>query len=291
MRPAYVVTIQTPKLYLLDGLWFGPKKAKRAFIFVHGLTSSAFTMAHVLDLLVDKKTAVLTFNNRGFKIVSDVKRLNKDGTAVKWRNAGAAHEVFTECTDDLQGAANFAREQGAKEIYFVGHSTGCQKSIYWAYKNKPRDVRGIIMLGPLSDYASALAADKNGSLKRAVSFARSLVKRGKPHELMPKKYTGPFLLDAQRFLSLSTPDSAEEIFSYARQSEKRAHALESVKIPLLVFLAGNDEHAERSAQKICEWFERHIYTGEVVIIPNVRHSFKGAEKKVASAIHRFMKES
>ena len=30
---------------------------------------------------------------------------------------GEAHEVFTDCVDDIQGAVNLAKQKGAKEIY------------------------------------------------------------------------------------------------------------------------------------------------------------------------------
>ena len=44
MIPAYVVQITTPKNYILNGLWFGPKRPEKVVIFMHGLTGSAFSM-------------------------------------------------------------------------------------------------------------------------------------------------------------------------------------------------------------------------------------------------------
>src|SRR5690349_7736657 len=98
MRPVHVIHIETPKKFLLDGLWFGNPKAAKVIILIHGLTSSAFSMRSVVDALVDKDTSVITFNNRGFKSVVDIKQqLSK--TKTKWHTAGSAHEEFTDCVD------------------------------------------------------------------------------------------------------------------------------------------------------------------------------------------------
>ena len=132
MRACHVVEIVTPKRYVLNGLWFGPKEPKQAFIFIHGLTGSAFSMERMADAFVDPKTAVLTFNNRGFEKITEIKRRYRGKS--EWVRAGGTYELFTECADDIQGAVNFTRRRGVKEVYLVGHSTGCQKAFYWATK-------------------------------------------------------------------------------------------------------------------------------------------------------------
>src|SRR5258708_1138155 len=129
MRLCHVIEIVTPKKVHLNGLWFGPKRPKRAVLWVHGLGSSTFSKLSIFDNLIDKSTAVLPFNNRGHDKVSST----STGRSKRIRG-GAAHEVFTECVDDIEGAINFAKKNGVKEIYLAGHSTGCQKSAYWAVK-------------------------------------------------------------------------------------------------------------------------------------------------------------
>lgn len=285
MRPCFHVEIVTPKKVVLNALLFGAKKPKRVFIWLHGLNSSMFSKAVIMDFLTDKETAVLAFNNRGHDKVSYIATTTK----TKEKRGGGAHEVFAECVDDIDGAIKLVRSLGAKQIYLVGHSTGCQKSIYWASKHKTR-VRGIILLAPVSDYAAALKQYGSAALAKAEKAARALVKKGKPHELLPETLL-PWrdLVDAQRFLSLYTKDSSEEIFCYA-QKGKSPSTLRKVKTPILALFAEHDEFADRSAADLAGWFLEHIYTGEPVIIPNVGHSFKGAEKLVAKEITRFATE-
>ncbi len=283
MRPCCVIEIVTPKKFILNGLWFGPKKAKRVIIFIHGLTGSTFSARNIVEALGDSQTAVVTFNNRGFEQVSEVKR--KRGKESLWLRGGAAHEVFTECADDIQGAVNCVKKAGVKNIYLAGHSTGCQKAVYWASKNSGgRGVAGLILFGPLSDYAIALEQDHKGKLARSVMYARKLVRAGKPHELLPKEVGPWFTCDAQRFLSLYTSDSAEEIFTYA-QPQKNPRVLRSVRTPILVVLAGKEEHTKRPAKQLAQWFEKYIRAPhKVVVVPRVGHGFKGGESAVARAI-------
>src|SRR3989344_5371271 len=131
VRPCHVVEIVTPKNVLLNGLWLGPKKPKRAIVWVHGLGSSMFSKLALAERLVDSQTAVIVFNNRGHDKVATI------STASKRRiRGGAAHEIFTDCADDIQGAINYAKKAGAKSVYLAGHSTGCPKSVYWGAKKR-----------------------------------------------------------------------------------------------------------------------------------------------------------
>lgn len=287
MRACHHIDIVTPKKYHLNGLWFGPKKARKVIIFIHGLTGSAFSMSRVVDAVIDASTALITFNNRGFEQVGEIKREHRGKS--EWVRAGAGHEVFTECLDDIQGAVNFAKKTGVKAIYLAGHSTGCQKAFYWASKTRDKRVRGIILFGPLSDYASAATEDRRGKLKKSIAYARRLVHAGKPHELMPANLGPWFVCDAQRFLSLYTPDSVEEMFTYA-QLKKNPRILKGVRTPTLVLLAGADEHADRPTKKIAMWFEKHMkMQHKIAIVPRVKHSFRGAEKSVAGIIRHWIK--
>jgi alpha-beta hydrolase superfamily lysophospholipase len=284
MLASQVVQIETPKGVLLNGLLFGHKKGKRAVILVHGLGGSAFGKLGIVEKLARQGTAVVTFNNRGHDLVANIGTVG--GNRIR---AGAAHEVFTDCVDDIQGAINFVRKHGIKDIYLAGHSTGCQKSIYWAAKTGGKGVKGIILLAPVSDYAAALMSDKNGKLAKLTAIAQKKVKAGKKHELMPEWILDDgALTDAQRFLSLNTADSVETIFPYEQKS-KRPTILQKVSKPILVLWAENDEYSDRPASESVAWFDKNIKAKHtVVIVPGIKHSFKGGEQEVARSIRDFI---
>ena len=277
MRPAHVIQIETPTKVLL-------KRASRVVVWVHGLGSSMFSKLEIAGRLCDSKTAVIMFNNRGHDKVTSV----STSTGKRLR-AGAVHEVFTDCADDIEGAVRFARGAGAREIFIAGHSTGCQKAVYYASKN-PRGIRGIIILGPMSDYSAEKMAQGLPALKRAERVAHAYVGQNKKHALLPEDvWKWPWIADAQRFLSLYTGDSAEEIFTYW-DPEKIPKTLRAVSTPILVLLAEKEEFADRPAKDIAAWFDAHVRStkSRVLVVPKVSHSFKGGEGKAAQAIRKFM---
>ena len=287
IRPAHVVEIETPKGVLLDGLWFGPQKARTVIILVHGLGGALWRRIRLVESLVSKDTAVLVFNNRGHDRISRIVRTGeKQIGKTSW--AGGASEVFTECIDDIEGAVTLARCNGAKIIFLAGHSTGSQKIVYYAAKKLSPLVKGLVLMVPLSDYSVALRDDEQGRLARATKIARALVRAGKPHELLPQS-VWPAIDDAQRFLSLYTPDGLEEMFTYV-QPKKTSRLFRSVRLPMLAIFAGADEFADRSAQEIADWFKSNNRSRrfQSFIVPGVGHGFRGGEAVVAKAVHEFI---
>lgn len=276
MRVCHVVEILTPKKVSLNGLWWGDAKARRVVIWVHGLGSSAFSKLDIVEKIAGEGTAVITFNNRGHHTVARIPR--GDQSIV----GGAAFERFTECIDDIQGAVNFAKRGGAKEIYLAGHSTGCQKSIYWASK-KGKGVKGIVLLAPISDYTGGMREKRYA---QALKEARSLTHKRNSFAFV-KSWRHP--ITAQRFMSLYSGTSAEEVFPYW-DAARAPRALRSVTVPLLVLLAAKDEYADRPAKKIQDWFAEHIKVGDqIAIIPGVKHGFKGQEALVARMMRAWMR--
>jgi pimeloyl-ACP methyl ester carboxylesterase len=144
----------------------------------------------------------------------------------------------------------------------------------------------------MSDYASERKTQGVRALKRAEKVAREYVRRGKPHEQLPEKvWRWPWIADAQRFLSLYSGKSAEEIFTYW-DPKRNPKTLRAVKKPVLVLLAEKDEYADRPAKRIQDWFAEHLKIGdEIAIIPRVKHSFKGGEKRVAKLVKEFMRNN
>jgi len=281
MRACYHIVIETPKGLSLNGLWFGPQKPKKVIVWVHGLGSSAFSKLGIVDELVDASTAVITFNNRGAGKVSST----SSGRNKRMRG-GAAHEKFTECVDDIEGAVRYAKQRKVKDVFLAGHSTGCQKSVHWA--TKKNGVKGIVLLAPVSDYAATVMLDGKRKIDRALAYAMKLVQKKRGHELLPESiWQWSLLADAQRFLSMYAGKGAEEIFLYW-DPKRDPKALRSVKVPLLVLLAEKDEYADRPAAEMADWFRAHVRISKNVhVIPQVEHGFIGGEKQVASIIKQW----
>jgi alpha-beta hydrolase superfamily lysophospholipase len=287
-----ITTLVTPQRNILFALWSAPLKPKRAIIFIHGLGSSSFTLEKVVSPLRDKSTAVLKFNNRGFGTVNKLNKIDRrkqKGYKLS-KVAGAAHEIFNECVDDIQGAVDFVKRYGINEIFLVGHSTGCQKSIYFlSKKNKQKQIKGAVLLCPVSDYSAVLATSDKKTLTQATKLAHSLVSKSKLHTLIPQEVWKDDVVDAQRFLSLYTPDSEEEIFTYS-QENKKPTTFKKVKIPILAVFAEKDEYHDRPTEKITGWFENNSKSKDLTIkiVENSPHSFQGNEVETVQAIKSWL---
>ena len=288
MSTCHVVEVVTPKRFILNGLWFGGARPKRVIVWVHGMFSSAFSMTRVVEALANKDTAVLTFNNRGYEVVSEVNQ-RISATKKRWVRAGTAHEVFADCVDDIQGAVDFVRTTGVKQVFLAGHSTGCQKIVYWTAKTGGKGTRGLILIAPLSDYAGESAKTARASV---VTLAKRMVKAGKGRQLLPPGSWWHYA-DAERFLSLYTPDSVEQsIFPYF--DEKRSSkSFSSIKLSIIALFAGEDEFADRPAERLVDWFKMHAKSKsfQALIVPGVGHGFRGGEERVIRAIRMWIKQN
>ncbi len=285
------IEFETPTRLILKGLWFGGKNAKRALVFVHGLTSSAFSQHELTVPLANEGLAVIYFSNRGSESIAKFHRLENTRKGYKSEFIGQAHEVFEECIDDIDGVVNFLKGRGVEEIVLVGHSTGCQKSIYYlSHENRQKHIRGVILMCPMSDYAYAKKFDDPQKLKKAEVLARKFIKEGKSHELLPDTIS-PELLDAQRFISLNTPGSVEnQIFPYFEINSKTRY-FQKVTIPMLTIFAQKDEYQDRPIEEIEEWFKKNNKSADYksVTIKDALHSFSGDENKVAHEARNWTK--
>lgn len=284
-----ICRLVTPKRFILNGIFFGSKGAKNVFIYLHGLSGSLFSHINLFEKIVDKNNAVLAFNNRGSGVINKVRQLPSSGKKIsKAFLMGTAHEVFTDCIDDIEGAIKTAKSFGAKNIFLMGHSTGCQKSVYYLAKRKKSSVKGAVLLAPISDYADAIV-NHGEHLLKARRVAEKMVKEGSGHELMPSDIW-PLTHDAQRFLSLFTPESAEEIFTYA--SGKKPRTLQVVNKPLLAVFAGGDEFTDRPAEEIAAWFEKTLFRKkhQIEIVKGSPHHFSGHEVEVSKLIREWINE-
>lgn len=280
-----IVDIVTPDHLQLRGLWAGVSNATTVYIFVHGLSSDVFA-GRIIHELVSDSVAVLSFSNRGSGVISRLKKLNPNiPKGYESVNGGMALEVFEECIHDIEGAVQLAKERGAQNVYLVGHSTGCQKSVYYLGMTKnTQNITGVVLLAPLSDYATIALLDDRREYDAALAYAKKEVLEGRSDSLLQSDIWPPELISAQRFISLYTPESEEEIFTYA--SGKEPKTFRSVKVPILAIFAGADEYGDRPAMELASWFAEHSASANFTstVVENSLHNFKGFEKEVCSPI-------
>jgi pimeloyl-ACP methyl ester carboxylesterase len=244
----------------LDGFWVSSgarRRNKSLLIFVHGMGSnfykSKFKKAW-MRLAPPKGIDVYSFNNRGCE-------------------ADVADERFTDCLADIDAALAFARHEGYKNIYLLGHSTGCQKITYYQHKRNPRDVKALLLTAIGDDLAIA-RRDLGRDYEKWLRKARELVKSGKGDQRLPPKCLG---FSARRFVSAADPKSVEaNLF----RLDGKLNTFRKLTLPVLAVFPEEEQYAcipVRAAGEKLRAATRSKHF-DALYIPRADHSFRDEEE-------------
>jgi len=265
----------------LDGVMAEPRRRRNvALVWVHGL-GSVFSSGQPLIRALSTGLnaagiAYLKLNTRGHDTVA---RAGK-------RLAGAAFERFGESVEDIRTTIALARRAGYRGVILAGHSTGANKIVHYAARVRDRRVRGLILLGPVSDIAGEAKRIGRRELRRRVAVAERIARRD-PEALVPRAFG---FWSARRYLSLYRPGETEDVFPYYRP-DARWTALGRVRLPIAVIIGSRDEYLDRQPVELIDAFARNAtrvrsFTG--IVIPGARHGFQRYEAELARAIVRWV---
>ncbi|MDP3769951.1 MAG: DUF1749 domain-containing protein [bacterium] len=283
MIPVFLTSIKTKDNLLLEGIISLPKrKTKTALIWLHGLSShfsrSQKLIKEVITECQKNDIVYIKFNTRGHDIAS---RAGK-------KIIGGGFEKFEECVHDISTMIRCARKLRCTRIFLAGHSTGANKALYYMYKRQDMAVKGLLLLGPISDRAGQMHILGEKKLARSLSIAEKLSKKN-PRTLMPIEYG---LFTARRFRSLYKAGTAEDVFPY-HNPHARWKELASIRVPLAVIVGSRDQHLDRTATELINAFRCHATLTkrfQASIIKGADHSFRKKEKELAKAIIAFVKK-
>ena len=277
----------------LDGAVADAKGKKRVgVLFMHGLTST-FSRTRALwqglaEMGKNHGIGVAAFNTRGHDIVVGYRRKRPGEKRRRHVMLGAAFENFKDCIYDIRTGVRFLKKRGYRTIILVGHSTGSQKSLYYLSQTRDRNVKGLVLAGPVSDISVRRRELGHGFTKN-IAAAKRFMKRSGGRTLLPPSITKEFL-SAQRYVSLFSPGSPEDVFPYYNPKAEWT-ALRRIKTPTLVIFGGKDEYLDRSAKETVKTFLAHAPARSrlvTAVIKSAGHNFRGKEKDFANAIMRWI---
>lgn len=252
----------------MEGLITNGRK-KSIVIHLHGLEDN-FHERPFLDMMAKKYQEVgfdfLPFDNRGHDFYSQI-------------------EKFTDCILDIDAALEFVRQRGYKNIILQGHSTGCNKIIYYIQKRK-KQLKGIILLSPISDCECMKNQEKD--YVENIKKARELVKKRKGKQYLLLK-GDKWPISAQRYLSLGEFGGAEDMFSLSL-GKKIKKKYQGVTFPTLLVYAERDKYATHPIRKIGNFLAKAIPSlATQKYIPGSDHNFMKKEKELVKAITDWLK--
>ncbi len=264
------------------------KKATKAILHIHGLGGSFYGSNSIPEISSEAKKKGIAFMSvltRGSYIVESFEYKSKSKELL----AGSALERFEDSAYDIDGAIGLLHSMGFKKIFLEGHSTGCQKILYYMNSKKAKNskyVAAISLMGPIDDYSYDLHVMGKGGFSKLARIARKA--KGKKLLISTQgtghidKFIGP-----ERFLStadLANPEAKALYYG------GKLDYVSGIKKPMLVAFGDNDELMKKlSARKATEVLSR-AYSGErfeSVILKSTGHTFRGRRKELAKALIKF----
>lgn len=271
-----LITFLAEDKLLLNGFLAEKLRSGNCIIFVHGMTGNFYGGALSKALAEQAaRSGYSTFciNTRGHDLESGGKILARRQKRVR---IGTKLERFEDSVYDIGGAIKAMKRLGYRNFVLAGHSTGCQKALYYASKRKDRSVKALLLYAPDDDYN--LNRKKLGKKWAGiVRLAKRMSSSGRKNVEIPiTKFS------AQRFLSVADLKRAESrLFNY----DGPLREFGEVRIPVYVAFGKKDEGAVKPVSKYIEILKKRSNSKSFgyIIISNARHSFSGYEKIAARA--------
>ena len=277
----------------LNGIIYKSKnKTQKILISVHGMATNCIKHRDekIAEKLNEINVDLLAFNNRGHDLVNYIKKEKDD----KEELSGTAYEEISECYNDILGAINYALQNNYSEIYLMGHSLGCTKTIYTYNKLLEEDkkeilnkIKGIVLLS-LVDIPLAIQIYLKESFAPMVTYAKNMKKEGMENQLMPEKsFIHP--ISVKTFLRYAIEN---EDIDFAKFSDKTYdfRKINNIKVPLLMRWGNNKELIIQKADELCKELKTRINNSELNIgyIDGADHSYNGKEEILANEIKEFI---
>lgn len=269
---------------ILNGFLTGKRGSGKCIVYVHGMTGNFYYGRMPLALAENVRArgfSTFVINTRGHDMLGSGRFAKGARRRVP---IGTMVEKFEDSIKDLDGALRFLRGMGYREFFLVGHSTGCQKILYYQHVRMRSDVKALVFLAPDDDYnlnRRNLGKRWKGMVERARALSRT--KSG-------NVYNPKFPFSPARFLSVADPRRIEaRLFNY----DGSLAEFSGIRTPMYVVFGTRDEGAVKPVRDYISilWENTSSDNFGSLIIKNARHSFSGYEDTVARAVTAWLSKA
>ena len=293
------MNIQTTFFKATDGvklkgiIYKSQSETQKILISVHGMATNCIKERDekIAEKVNQLNIDFLAFNNRGHDLINYIKKESKE----KEELAGTSYEEISECYEDILGAIKYAMQNNYNEIYLMGHSLGCTKTVYTYNKlleEKQEEIlnkiKGIILLS-LVDIPLAIQVYLKDNFSAMVTYAKNMKKEGMENILMPEEsFIHP--ISVKTFLRYAI-DNKDIDFARFSDENYNYEKLNNIKVPLCMRWGNDRELIIQKADELCDMLKEKIHNESLDIgfIDGANHSYTGKEEKLANEIKEFIK--
>ena len=290
-----IIHFQTSDYIKLSGILYKAKtNNKKILISTHGMATDClkYRDEKIAEEIEKIQTDMLVYNNRGKEIISYIKTEKGEK-----KLGGTAFEDVEESYYDIVGAIEFAKKQGYKEIYLMGHSLGATKTVYTYNKlideNKKEileNIKGIILLS-LVDIPTATRIYLNERFPEILTYAKNMEREKMENILMPEK-TFIHPISVKTFLKYARD---YQKIDFARYSEKEYNfeTLNKIEVPLMMRWGNVNELILQKPEDLCKMLNEKITNTkkDIGYIDGANHSYTNKEQELAESIRKFLEKS
>ncbi|CAK7901123.1 hypothetical protein CAAN1_11S01486 [[Candida] anglica] len=283
----------------LTAFQFGGGQPKNVLVFIGGLGDGLLTVPYVANLAANIQEST----NGEWTVVQALISASYQGwgTSTLSRDVKELGQLVSYLKSSDGGSFNKA--------VLMGHSTGCQDTLYYISKANPGDVPsldGAILQAPVSDSEGfALGFKNKAEFDKSIEIVRKeYIETGKGQHILPEKFRREFWntpITAYRYYSLASERGDDDFFSSYLTSKDHELTFGKVSIPLLVLYGSKDEFVPESVDKskvINGWKDAtnpKYWSPLSKILQGASHnvgpkSDSGAEEDLLSTVSEFIKQ-
>ncbi|MBW1840779.1 MAG: alpha/beta fold hydrolase [Deltaproteobacteria bacterium] len=261
-----LVRLKTADGITLDGVLRQPPAArsKPGIVMVHGYSGNFYSgiMAFLPDEMSRLGFATLAVNMRD-------------------HDRGPKNNRFEENRYDIAIAVDEMARRGYGPLFLYGHSMGTNRVLYYLSATRDSRISGAILTGPPGNlFQWNVRLFGNGAATRVLRQAQELTAAGKSNEwmLVDLGPLGKALYTANHLVSLRGPETVSDPFKNIVRISK----------PILIIHGLADRLANPEITDQLKHIAGPDPRVTAVKIPGADHGFRGCEKELVEAIHRWL---
>lgn len=302
IKNARIVEFVTPDNLKLPGILFEPKsKSKKVLIYLHGNGSASvfYTLNRLREqavILAGQGIAFFAFNNRGSGQITKIEKVIKNKE--KKIPAGTAFELIRDCVKDIDGAITFLENQGYREFYLIGFSTGANKICVYNYYRPKNRISKYILVGGADDSGMFYRQLGRKKFYELLRKAKKKIRDGKGKELVPYNKLNA-IYSYQSFFDTANPDGDYDTFPFNEKLKKLKPSKKklfrhfaSIAKPTLVIYGEKDEYCSGPVPKVVEILKGQVSAPDkfqFIIFKQADHGLSGKEKLLAQTVSDWLK--
>lgn len=239
------------------------------------------------EQLSAKNYGYLYAHNRGHSHINELARKpERKDHGYDSVQLGGTYELFTECIYDVKAWLNKVKALGYKKIILMGHSLGCNKSIYYISQNGEEEIAGLILASPPDLVGLVESNNYQPNHKELLTESKKYMEADQPRAILSGKLWDWAEKSAQNYLSLFSGSNEADNLPVNRNPE-RWEQLEKVTIPTLGVMGELEDIAIRTLPedlKLIKSKATNCPDFQTEFIDGANHNYQNREKELAEVV-------